>query len=76
MVTLNGATDAPSTPIWDNYIKVLGEGAYDVPGLLRVLEEIGYQGPVGLQFYNVKGEAHANLRLAIEAWRKMQRPAR
>jgi len=67
MVSLNGASDRPG-PGWDNYIKVLGTGDYDVKALLDVLREVNYTGPVGLQCYNLKGEPQANLAAAHRAW--------
>jgi sugar phosphate isomerase/epimerase len=67
MVSLNGASDRPG-PGWNNYIKVLATGDYDVQALLRVLQEVNYTGPVGLQCYNVQGEPKANLETAHRAW--------
>lgn len=69
-VTVNGATDRPG-PGWDNYTKRLGEGAYDIAGLLRTLDEVHYCGPVGVQFYSVKGDPLANLQATLRAWRAM-----
>ncbi len=71
LVTLNGATDRPAGG-WEQLIQVLGRGDYDVAALLGVLREIRYTGPVGLQFYNVKGEPRANLADARAAWQALQ----
>jgi len=70
LVSINGATDRPAGN-WDDYIKVLGEGTYDVPAILRTLTEINYTGPIGLQFYGVKGEPKANLGKAMRAWKAL-----
>jgi sugar phosphate isomerase/epimerase len=70
MVSLNGATDKPGGT-WDDFIQVLGQGQYDVAALLRTLREINYRGPIGLQFYNVKGDTQANLAQSMLAWRGM-----
>lgn len=70
LVTLNGATDRPASG-WDNYIKLLGDGDYDVQAILRTLHEVRYRGPVGLQFYNVKGDVRANLQSAMRAWQSL-----
>ena len=67
MVSLNGATDRAG-PGWNNYIKVLGTGDYDVSGFLRILREVNYTGPVGLQSYNVKGDPKDNLTSSRRAW--------
>jgi sugar phosphate isomerase/epimerase len=73
MVSLNGASDR-SGPGWDNHIKLLGTGDYDVAELLRVLRAVNYTGPVGLQSYNVKGEPKANLAAAHRAWTRLTAP--
>lgn len=73
MVTLNGATDRPG-PLWENYIQPLGRGDYDVAALLRVLVEVRYAGPVGLQSYGLTGEPRANLATSMRAWRALTHP--
>jgi sugar phosphate isomerase/epimerase len=72
MVSVNGATDRPGGT-WDDYIQVLGRGEYDVAAILRTLREVNYQGPIGLQFYNVKGETRANLEQSMLAWHTLTR---
>ncbi len=73
LVTLNGATNRPG-PAWDNYIQLLGDGEYDVALLLRTLREIRYTGPVGIQFYGVKGDSRQNLEATMRAWRGLVAP--
>lgn len=75
MVTINGATDRPG-PGWDNYIKRLGEGEFDVAGVLRTLAEVNYLGPVGIQYYSLKGEPRENLEASMRAWRSLGSAAR
>jgi sugar phosphate isomerase/epimerase len=70
LVTINGATDRPG-PGWDNYIKRLGEGDFDVAGVLQTLAEVKYRGPVGIQYYSLKGEPRENLEVSMRAWRAM-----
>lgn len=70
LVSINGATDQPG-PLWKNYIKVLGEGDYDVAALLRTLRDAGYAGPIGLQQYAVEGDRRKNLEASMRAWRAM-----
>ncbi|MBI5691687.1 MAG: TIM barrel protein [Verrucomicrobia bacterium] len=72
MVSLNGATDKPGGT-WDDFIQVLGQGQYDVAALLRTLREVNYRGPIGLQFYNVKGDPYANLSHSMIAWRSLNK---
>lgn len=73
LVTLNGATDRPG-PLWENYIQPLGRGDYDVAALLRVLAEVRYAGPVGLQSYGLAGEPRATLETSMRAWRALTHP--
>ena len=69
LVTINGA-DAGGKP--RGYIQPLGQGRYDVCGFLKMLKEIGYQGPIGLQCYAVKGDVRQNLEKSMAVWRKYQ----
>jgi sugar phosphate isomerase/epimerase len=63
MVSINGISGSSILP--------LGEGEYDVAGFLKVLNDAGYQGPVSLQCYQVKGDLEQNLARSLEAWRAM-----
>jgi len=69
LVSINGAEHDGD---WDRLIKPLGDGAFDVLGLLRDLQTIGYGGPIGLQCYNVPGEQRENLRRSLATWRAYQ----
>ncbi len=62
-VTINGSSLTGS-------IETLDSGEYDVYGLLKKLEELGYEGPIGLQGWGIKGDVHENLRRSMNAWRK------
>lgn len=74
-VTVNGADrpDAKRTMGWDRLIRPLGQGTFDVPGLLRLLRDIGYAGPVGLQCYGLRGDAKVHLAQSMAAWREYQK---
>ncbi len=65
LVTINGADTGPEAKA----IRLLGQGAFDVAGLLRSLAGIGYRGPVGCQFFGLPGDPRDNLRAAMQAWR-------
>ncbi len=69
-VTVNGA-DAEGG--WDRLIQPLGWGTFDVAALLDSLKAMGYRGPVGLQHYGIKGDAHERLAQSMAAWRAMQK---
>jgi sugar phosphate isomerase/epimerase len=65
-VSINGAEHDGD---WDRLIQPLGEGAFDVYGVLKKLKSLGYTGPVGLQCYNVKGDIRGNLEKSMAAWK-------
>jgi sugar phosphate isomerase/epimerase len=69
-VSINGADEFDNQPGWDHYIQPLGEGSFDVPGFLRTLKELGYQGPIGLQCYGIGGDAREHLARSIGVWRQ------
>lgn len=71
MVTVNGA-DAAGTD-WKQLIQPLDSGTYDIRPLLSLLEELDYEGPVGLQGYGIGGDVAANLRRSMAAWRTLIR---
>ncbi len=56
-----------------NWIQPLGNGTFDIPGLLALLRELEYQGPIGLQCYGLKGDAANHLAESIAAWRDLNR---
>lgn len=69
LVTINGADGDGET--WDRLIQPLDSGSFDVYGFLKTLDQLGYDGPIGLQCYNVPGDKHENLKRSMDAWRKL-----
>jgi sugar phosphate isomerase/epimerase len=67
MVSINGAEHEGG---WDRLIQPLDRGEFDVYGLLKKLVALGYQGPIGLQCYQVPGDREENLTRSMAAWRK------
>ena len=67
LVTINGADRDGAT--WDRLIQPLDRGTFDVYEMLKMLNDLGYTGPVGLQCYGVPGDKKENLRRSMEAWR-------
>jgi sugar phosphate isomerase/epimerase len=58
MMSINGANNIISskTNIWGDYILPLGEGSFDVKGLVKyVAIDLGLNIPIGIQCYNLKG---------------------
>jgi len=50
------------------WIQPLDQGSYDIKDFLRLLQEIGYAGPVGLQCYGIEGDARTHLKRSISTW--------
>jgi sugar phosphate isomerase/epimerase len=71
-VSINGADVQDEKPGWDHYIQPLDRGSFDVAGLLKTLDELGYTGPVGLQCYGIGGDARDHLARSMAAWRRMR----
>lgn len=67
MVSINGADHAGD---WDRLIQPLGRGEFDVKAFLGTLKSLGYDGPIGLQCFNVAGDREENLKLSMKAWRE------
>ena len=73
MVTINGADTGSSDAGWDRLIQTLDHGSFDVVPVLRILRDIGYDGPIGLQGYGWKGDVRDNLARSIDAWRRLHK---
>lgn len=58
---------------WKALIQPLGKGTYDVAPLIQILDEVGFDGPVGLQCYNVAGQPEVFLKQSIEAWKELSK---
>ncbi|MEX6690308.1 sugar phosphate isomerase/epimerase family protein [Danxiaibacter flavus] len=54
--------------IWDSLIQPLGQGNFDNATILKTLKQIKFDGPVGLQCYNIKGDKKAILKQSMDAW--------
>lgn len=71
-VSVNGADFPPPSDdrkkIWDTLIQPLGEGKYDTYSFLKTFWDMGFQGPVGLQCYNIKQEKTVHLKKSVQTW--------
>lgn len=77
MMTICGANDTdlapngPQTSLWDQYILPLGTGSFDTYGLVRyAVQDLDFRGPIGVQFYAMKGDKPTNLRNAMTVWKQ------
>ncbi len=66
LVSINGADHEGG---WDRLIQTLDRGQFDVYAFLKQLKSLGYDGPIGLQCYAIKGDRRENLQRSIAAWR-------
>ncbi|MEX1223146.1 MAG: hypothetical protein WEA31_01240, partial [Pirellulales bacterium] len=55
--------------------KVLGEGSFDMAPLVRTLQEIDYQGPLGTMGYTQSGDIPAKLERGYKAWDNIKKAA-
>jgi sugar phosphate isomerase/epimerase len=71
VVTINGADHKKKgqTMGWDRLIQPLGRGDFDVYGHLKRLKAAGYNGPIGLQCYGLKGDPVEHLKQSMETWK-------
>ncbi len=65
-VSINGVDLAAKT-----WITRLDQGDFDMVGYLQQLKAAGYDGPIGLQAYNVPGDPRQNLAANIATWRRI-----
>ena len=74
MVTINGTSgyDPKNRAGW---IQLLGEGTFDVAGVLRILKKIEYRGPIGVQAYGINGDHREILSRTMQAWKKLSAQA-
>lgn len=74
LVQVNGANQLEQHKVdWKQLIQPLGSGTFDVGRVIKTLDEINYQGPVGLQCYNIKNPATEHLAASIKTWNKLSR---
>ncbi len=71
LVTINGADSGKPNSDWDQLIRPLDGGTYDIGRLLRTLEKLYYVGPIGLQGYGVKLPPKDNLTRSMSAWHRL-----
>ena len=74
-VSINGADEFDTQPGWSHYIQPLGRGSFDVPSLLKTLQQLRFTGPIGLQCYGLPGDAREHLAESIKAWQSYSHSA-
>lgn len=68
-VSINGADSGCRGGEWKRLIQTLDRGTFDAVIVLRALDAIGYDGPIGFQGYGIGGDAKDNLTRTMGAWR-------
>ena len=68
-VTISGADQGNTRDMnWDQLIQPLGKGSFDTYTLLEQLWDMGYEGPIGVQFYGIKTDARTILKSTAQEW--------
>ena len=65
-VSISGAEEGSRS--WQKLIQTLDRGDFDQSKLMNILKGVGFNGPVGLQCYAIKGDSRENLKRSIHAW--------
>ena len=69
-VNICGADDGDTKQLdWDRLIQPLGQGSFDTYRFVKSLRDNGYSGPIGLQCYNLKGDAVETLTRSMKTWK-------
>lgn len=75
MITICGANDVMTQQkvAWDDYILPLGTGSFDTYGLVKyVVKDLKFNGPIGVQCYNIKANKPLLVQTTISAWKEMK----
>lgn len=69
MISINGADSGNTKEMgWDQLIQPLGEGTFDTYKLVKIAKDNGYDGPFGLQCYNIKQDCEVALTKSMDTW--------
>ena len=69
LVSVNGADSGDTRSMgWDQLIQPLGEGTFKVENVLRELKNVGYEGPILLQCYNIPQPDLLHLETSKKNW--------
>lgn len=70
LVSINGADHGSNLPL-DRALQRLDKGDFDNAKLLKLLDDAGYEGSVGLQCYAIEGDCTENLAASMGAWKNL-----
>lgn len=73
MISICGADSGNTLEMgWDQLIQPLGEGSFDTYKVVKYALDRGYEGPFGLQCYNIQQDAEVALTTSINTWNEYQ----
>ena len=58
---------------WGLLIQTLDKGSFPQERLFKILKEMKFKGPVGLQCYAIKGDRKTNLVASMKAWQELMK---
>ena len=72
-ITING-TDTPEEvqAKTGNWLQPLDAGSFDQAKLFKILNDLGYHGPIGLQCYGIPGDAKIHLERSMKRWKSLR----
>ena len=76
LVSISGANDLkvyPGGRVWDNTIKPLNKGDYDIQQYLDVLKEINYNGRIFLHTFGIKTSPDIHLQESMNKWQSLNK---
>jgi len=73
MISIGGCDSGNTREMgWERLIQALGEGSFDTYKLVKLAKDNGYDGPFGLQCYDIQKDAEVVLSQSMQTWRKYQ----
>lgn len=68
-VSINGADSGDTQAMnWNRLIQPLNQGTFDTYPVIKLLHDLDYTGPVGLQCYNIKARPEDHLAASKRTW--------
>jgi sugar phosphate isomerase/epimerase len=55
-----------------NWLQPLDSGSFDQKQLFKILDALGYHGPVGLQCYGIPGDAKVHMGRSMKKWKELR----
>ena len=72
-ITINGTGTPEEIQVQrDNWLQPLDGGSFDHKKLFKILDDLGYRGPVGLQCYGIPGDARIHLERSMKKWKSLR----